>query len=187
MNCQAQYQIMDLEDFNGHRITGVYYKDLQNFLDPFVGTYLYTNGNKSLKIVLQKKIMSKPSDNSYAEDMIVGAYQYIVDGQEKSNTLNRLNMVESSGDRYPISGNSEIIEGDPGWIGFLPGEKGLNLGLSENFTHNWAVIFVRKTVVNGQQAIVAEILWQMQTGEVGKPKPLRASFPGGEYTLIKQP
>uniref|UniRef100_UPI00404B925B DUF6705 family protein n=1 Tax=Flavobacterium sp. TaxID=239 RepID=UPI00404B925B len=69
--------------------TGVYYKDLNNDLDTFVGTYTYTSGTKIFKIELRKKIRSN-INNIYYEDMLIGAYEYKDNGITIANTFNDL-------------------------------------------------------------------------------------------------
>ena len=89
--CKAQSPIINITDDNGNQIAGSYYKDLDNLLNVYEGTYLYTNGTTTLKIVLQKKTMS--FDGHHYEDLIIGEYQYIKNGVEIINTLPRLNQM----------------------------------------------------------------------------------------------
>ena len=99
--------IKDISDYDGGiHIQGAYYKDIQNKLDAYVGTYVYTNGTASLKFVF-KKVLSK-NTTIYTEDILVGEYQYIVDGLEKANTLGRFNLNYSADDVYKhsVSGNN---------------------------------------------------------------------------------
>lgn len=85
---QAQITIIDID--NGIDILNVndgeYYQDIQGFMDPFVGTWLYTNGNSSFKIVLTKNIMKYTG--KYYYDYISGEYEYIENGITIRNTLN---------------------------------------------------------------------------------------------------
>ena len=91
ISCKAQTPVFDITDYSNRSTSEVpnrYIKDISNLLDPFVGTYIYNDGTKILKIVLQKKTMSLRYN--YYEDLIIGEYQYIEDGVEKSNTLYKL-------------------------------------------------------------------------------------------------
>ena len=45
-NCDSNY-FLD--------VAGAYYKDLTNVHDQYIGTWLYTNGNTSLKLVFQER------------------------------------------------------------------------------------------------------------------------------------
>ena len=51
--------IVDIRDttysFVNNTYHNYYKKDLNNLLDSFQGTYIYTNGNISFKIILEKK------------------------------------------------------------------------------------------------------------------------------------
>ena len=82
--CKAQLveqTIIPLENLRGQSAGNVYYKDVHNLLNPFVGTWLYTNGTTSLKLVLRKII---GHDNDYnIKDILVGEYEYIENGVSK--------------------------------------------------------------------------------------------------------
>jgi hypothetical protein len=183
-NCSAQtYNITDIEH-KAPPINGAYYKDLDNELDPFVGTYVYTYGTTSLKIVLQKKLMS--DTGGYFEDMIVGEYQYIKDGVEKINTLPKLNQMVNHQRMRSIHGNNILIGTEMGCFDCSPTEKKLITGLVENSTKSWAQVSVRTTTVNGVDAIKIFVWWQMRTINANDPPLPNPSFPGGVYILIKQ-
>ena len=47
----AQNPIIPLESKNGTRQNGAYYKDTNNVLNAYEGTWLYTNGSTSLEII----------------------------------------------------------------------------------------------------------------------------------------
>ncbi|MEW5675797.1 DUF6705 family protein [Flavobacterium enshiense] len=102
-SCKAQ--IVNIDNDNYSRIPGVYYKDTNNQLDRYVGTWLYTNGMTSLKIIIQKKYNNfNPSKNFY-EDILIGEYQYIENGVEIVNTLPRLQDSSINSRNHFISGN----------------------------------------------------------------------------------
>lgn len=189
VSCKAQTQILDISDSGWNMITGAYYKDTNNLLDPFVGTYVYTNGNTSLKIVLQKKLMSSPTNHRYYEDLIIGGYQYIKDGEQITNSLNRLdapNIINGRG-FYSIKGNMIIKQGDPPCQHCIAGEKALYIGLIDDLTDNWASVTIRRIIESGQPAIEIDLFWEgPKAWKEGTPRPLDAIFPGGYYTLIKQ-
>ena len=75
-------QIINIEDMNGSSPNGVYYKDINNLLDPYVGTWVYSSPTDTLKIKLRKVIRAPFINNSY-EDLIVGEYQYIKNGIDR--------------------------------------------------------------------------------------------------------
>ena len=57
-NCKAQSPILAIETDSRIGISdNSYYKDINNVLNGFEGTWLYTNGSDTLKIVLIKSTM----------------------------------------------------------------------------------------------------------------------------------
>ncbi|GAA5084737.1 hypothetical protein GCM10023210_04840 [Chryseobacterium ginsengisoli] len=68
-----------------------YLKDTENFLNKFIGTWKYQNGNEQFKIVLKKKL-KYDYDGRYS-DILYGEYQYInVSGQILVNTLDKIDI-----------------------------------------------------------------------------------------------
>lgn len=88
-----------------------YYKDLYNDLDPFVGTWMYTDGNTSLTITLQKKTRASLNtvrnrlNYTYYEDMLVGGYKYTVNGSTLVNTLPLLDNNYTDPTGYTLYGS----------------------------------------------------------------------------------
>lgn len=183
VNCKAQNPILDISERDGlNSITGVYYKDTHNLLDSFVGTYVYTNGSTSLKIVLQKK---KSFNTRYYEDLLIGEYQYIENGIEKINTLNKLNIDYTNKSNHSIDGGIIMTQG-AGCNDCLPDEKAVYVGLVESTTSNSADLIIRKTIINDIQAIKIFVMWRMRYKKETDPMPPKASFPGGEYILTRR-
>ena len=186
ISCKAQTPVFDITDYSNRSTSEVpnrYIKDISNLLDPFVGTYIYNDVTKILKIVLQKKTMSLRYN--YYEDLIIGEYQYIEDGVEKSNTLYKLSNNYPDGIYYSIHGN-QIMNGNTLCDDCLPNEKHLRGGLVETATRNSAEIDFKLTTVGGQPAIRVWLYWRYRTVVDGDPEPPQASFPGGEYIMLKQ-
>tara|TARA_R110001599_G_C11974559_1_gene634292 strand:- start:50 stop:577 length:528 start_codon:yes stop_codon:yes gene_type:complete len=134
-----------------------YYKDINNVLNNFEGTWLYTNGNTSLKIKLVKSL--KYFNGKYYEDLLVGGYQYIKDGIEKINTLSDANDP-SIGRNAGIRGNNIYKS-----CKYLPindcvdGEKNLDLSIND-IPKNGHIGDLRlfKRTINGQEALKANII-----------------------------
>lgn len=186
-SCKAQTQILNISDKGWNTINGAYYKDTNSLLDPFVGTYIYTDGTTSLKIVLQKKIMSS-MNNYYYEDLIVGEYQYIKDGAEVVNTLSRLEINRNDGTNYSIHGNNIITNSSGICPECAPNEKAISLGFVDDLTNNFTESFlIRRVIESGQPAIRIIILWATSGHLKGTPSLPQPYIPGGYYTLIKQP
>lgn len=184
LHSKAQSPVVNIEDDNGERPQNIYYKDVNNLLDPYVGTYIYTNGTTSLKFVLQKK--AQAFDGWLYEDLIVGEYQYIENGVEKVNTLNNLNINHTNSRNFNIRGNWIIKIGLPGCDDCTPTEKRLRLSLKDAVSGAWADLIFAKTIVNGQQAINLSLMWKLRTHIYGTPELTPRSFLGGSFILIKQ-
>lgn len=111
--CKAQSPIEPL--YNNSKLgdaEDTYYKDLNNDFNNFEGTWQYTNGNDTLTIVLQKKVMqyidnsSSPMlGKSYYKDLLVGEYRYVESGIEKVNTLPNLQINHNSTREYNLRGD----------------------------------------------------------------------------------
>lgn len=184
---KAQSPIFDITDMNNRaqEIFGAYHKDNNNLLNQFEGTYVYNTGITTLKIVLQKKIMS--SINGYVyEDLIVGEYQYIENNVEKINTLPRLNANYTNKRNHSIDSNLIIVQGDTGCDECLPNEKALYGSWVESTTKNTALVIIRKVIVNQVPAIRIFINWDLKYKKQNDPALINPSLAGGYYTLEKQ-
>jgi len=187
VSCKAQSPVFDVTmDMGIENPNGAYYKDLHNVLNPFEGTYVYTNGNTSFKIVLQKKEMSTVPNNRYYYDYLIGEYQYIENGIEKVNTLDRLNINFTDQRNHYIGGNLIITRGDVGCFDCELNEKALRGGLIDGASEHTADLIIRRIIVNNRPAIKIWIGWRTGTSIEGQPAPKRPSFMGTYYTLIKQ-
>ena len=90
LSCKAQ-TILPLKNHND-LVEGVYYKDLDNFLDQFVGTWKYQNGQEEFLIKLKKETMYAFSD--HFEDQLYGEYSYTnPNGVNLINTLSQIDQT----------------------------------------------------------------------------------------------
>lgn len=185
-NLQAQITLSDIEDIN-YPEAWVYYKDVNHILDPFVGTWLYTNGNTFFKIVLEKIENSAYNNGIYYEDLLIGAYRYVENGVEKVNTLNELNAVYTQRSDYEIYGHTVMTGNARGQTDVMPNEKWLILTISDPVSGSADEMFVKKTTINGQEAIEIFIYHHIGTRHVNDPIPPPISYPlSTELVLIKQ-
>lgn len=182
LQCKSQNPVIALEDWRGERIPNMYLKDINNILTPYEGTWLYTNGTTSLKIVLVKKTM-KLWGNRY-EDLLIGEYQYIENGVEKMNTLNKINTIYPFEYKHAIAGNTTIKgQRNSPFDEYTPNEIRLDFFFRDNRDGN---IEMRKAIINGQDAIqILKVVSPMviSYGQTAS-NPI---VPDGVYTLIKQP
>ncbi|MBM6498043.1 DUF6705 family protein [Flavobacterium macrobrachii] len=109
----AQSPILDLYNDKDEMNTPVnaYYKDIPNFFNQFVGTWIYVNGLEKLEIRFRKRemMLSRPGEYQYYEDVLVGEYKYInPDGVEKVNSLLNLNVNHLSYFDYNLYSGSQM-------------------------------------------------------------------------------
>lgn len=168
-NCKAQSPI--IQSNAGHPygdIPNAYYKDIDNLLNQFEGTWLYTNGNSSLKVTIVKKIMSY--NGKYYEDYLIGDYQYIENGVEKVNTLDNINnQVDHLIDGhsvYPGNFNNPLCNE------CLRSERKVaDLFMRQPAKGLYAALYLRRVEVNGQPALKFFIYPKMTMRFAGDPAP----------------
>ena len=79
-SCKAQ-NTYSLSSFQPkHLRNNNYIKDTQNIYNNFAGTWQWTNGNSTFTIKLQKVEYWKMPNDNYYEDLIMGGYKYIDNG-----------------------------------------------------------------------------------------------------------
>lgn len=167
---------------------GYYYKDINNVLNNFEGTYLYTSGSISLKIKLQKKLMSS-MNGVYCRDMIIGGAEYIKDGGVIFNSIPLLNTFYSDGMDYNLYASSIYTGDSRGCDECSTNEKWLIGYITDPITNQSCEIFIRKIMHNGQEAIKIRIRIDIVNRfyKEGDTPPPPINLPSGEdYILIKQ-
>ena len=187
INCKAQSPIIDIIDDDGSEVIGAYYKDVNNLLNPFEGTYIYTSGSTTLKIVLVKKVLQYNSQ--YYEDLIIGEYQYIENGVEKANTLPNINITYLNQRRHNIDGNFLVDKNFRVWQcpDCSATEKRLNTLLKDVVSGRFADLIMRRTTEGGQEVMKINITNISRVIEIeGQPTAPDFALPIGEFTLIKQ-
>ena len=156
-------------------------------LNPFEGTYLYTNGNTSFKIILVKK--EQQYNGRYYEDLIIGEYFY-TNGVDTVDTLNEINTVYNDQRSHSIDGNWVVNNNFRYWkCPTCPAnEKRLSLSIRDAATDNYAQITMRRTVEAGQEVMKIKISHVMARSYNVDTEPVPPDFSLllGEYTLIKQ-
>lgn len=167
---------------------GYYYKDLNNVLNNFEGTYLYNNGSISFKMKLLKKIMSKNGTYN-CEDMLIGGAEYITDGLLIWNTIPLLNTFFDDGDKYKFSASNIYTGDDRGCDECGINEKWLGGYITDPITDQSCEIFIRKIIHNGQEAIKIsfhiDITRRFYKEGTTPPPPM--NIPYEDMILIKQP
>ena len=188
-NCIAQDPIINITNLNGQDVQGAYYKDIQNLLDPFVGIYVYSNGTTYLKFEFRKKIMSSMNNYCY-EDLIIGEYQYIKNNIIIADTRNSFLENYTNGRKHSVSTNFINTGIGIGCQDCAPTENYLRGGLKDCLSDRTAYFVMRKTTVNGQEAMKIRISWRSdgmgRNRTVDEPPTPQPALPNAEFILIKQ-
>lgn len=106
LSCKAQSPIISIGDYSQDIVAGCYLKDVNNQLDPFVGTWSYQNGNTSFTISFRKIVQYY--NGTWYEDKLIGDYQYIEEGQELVNYLPNFNDPNINDAQHTIKGSMMI-------------------------------------------------------------------------------
>ena len=193
-NCKAQVleqTIVPIENLKGLSSDGTYYKDIHNLLNPFVGTWLYTNGTTSLKLVLRKVIGF--DSGRIKEDLIVGEYEYIENGVSKINTLQNINNDTPLKINHLIDGNTFAYSFVyPKCYDCGANELRLQLILGDPLKEVGFSLLARKIMVNGQNALSIYmysdgIKYTGSTIEDYHTESVGATMPSGTFVFMKQP
>jgi hypothetical protein len=181
----AQTSIEDIDngiDFPSG-VQGVYYKDIQGFMAPFEGIWLYTNGNTSFKMVLTKHEMQYTG--KYYLDYIDGEYEYIENGNTIRSTLNNTDPSN----RGISEGKSLIKSHKKPLCNDCPANERRIGALIEDFDRDLGGRLTLKLItVNGLPAIEAYIYgFSTYNFETDTQSPYDGmELPSGYITLIKQ-
>lgn len=185
---KSQTSTIDIQDDYLNQGDGFYRKDINNLLNKYEGTYLYTNGNTSLKVTLVKK--NHQYNGRYYEDYIIGEYQYILNGIEKINTLNQINTIYNNKKKHKISGNTIIYNNFRMWKcpQCSANEVRLFTTISDPISNRFASFMLRRTILNGQEVMQAKIsdVSSIISSNPLLPTQIEFSLPKGEFTMIKQ-
>ncbi|CAM3982946.1 DUF6705 domain-containing protein [Flavobacterium antarcticum] len=182
----AQSQVVNIEGWDGTRIDGVYYKDVNNHLNQFEGTYKYTEGNTEITMVFKKII--NYYDGVYYEDLLIGEVKFVKDGLILFNNLSKINTVYPNQFSHHIVGNT-ILEptNRPVCVGCTANQKRVDLiffGRENNM--GGSIILQKITQGNQPDKLKIDIMYLGSIWLPGEPKPLDALIKNGEYLLIKQ-
>ena len=153
INHNAQ-TVIPLENYDGYPSnSNDYYQDSNNYLNPFIGTWIYQNGNTSLKIVLNKSVMSNVDDEFFS-DGIYGEYQYIQNGIQKINTLPNLNILNDNFRKHTIFGNYILNYDDiPICSDCVTSEKRIRLYCHDPLKDVFYTFVLRHKIINGEEKL----------------------------------
>ena len=181
---KAQSPVIDITDSAMGQPDGYYVKDIDSLLNRFEGTYLYTNGSTTLKMILVKKIQQY--NGRYYEDLIIGEYQYIEDGVEKINTLSEINTIYNNQGLHKIAGR-QIVNNNFRMLkcpSCSPNEKRFHCSIKDPSTNRFARMTMRR-VTEGTQELMIVTISHPSRGNNDPAEP-EFSLPLEEFTLIKE-
>ena len=130
-------------------------------------------------------------NREYYEDLIIGEYEYTVNGLVVINTLPEIDIVYNNQRQHNIGGNfvidyNEFIM----WkcLECPPNEIRLMLTIKDVSTNRLADMFLRRTTnVFGQEIMKVKIANVNRVNyHLGESLPPDFSLPQGEFTMIKQ-
>lgn len=182
-SCNAQNPIINLSEDDGTIIQNSYIKDTNNDLNPFIGTYIYNDGNVYFKVVLKKIVMSY--NQRYYEDIIVGEMQYSINGVDMFNSLNDIDTnFPNQAVQHSIGGNS-ILQNlyKPLCNDCMPNEKRLRLMFDDN--RAYGDVIIQRITVGGNNAIKFEPRTSLPTRSENDPIITRI-IPNITFIMIKQ-
>jgi len=198
--CEAQTPVIDRYDNTNYReIPNAYYKDINNFQNLFVGTWLYVNGTTSLKVKFRKREMIYSMNGNIPdyEDWLVGEYQYIENGVEKVNTLANLTTNYASMSQHKLFSITKIgLDFYPKCDECPAGTERMLMNFDEPANDDIGLrahFAMRRVVENGVEKIKVQFVKISAAIDANKldynaPSTFRNfTLPYGNYTLIKQP
>ncbi|MCX7551611.1 DUF6705 family protein [Xanthomarina sp. F2636L] len=163
---------------------GTYYKDMNNDMDKFVGTWKWDNGNSSWTITLEK--VEYFLIGGYYRDILIGEYQYIENGDLIINTLPLLNDSSVQGFEHYIAGSLILHKFHP-----LPcedcttDERRVQLFFNDpQKSYQSGRLWLRHRIISGVEQLDARLYGEIKSVDTGAFGD--GTVPNGEYTLIKQ-
>ena len=151
----SQTSIIALEDIYTNPVSvNDYYQDTNSYLNQFTGTWQYTNGNTTFRIVLSKATMVYDRTNECHLDAIVGEYKYVENGVLKINTLPDLNDIYNYYEDHKIYGYYLI---SPTYVlpcpTCAPNEKRIQLTCFDPVKEVFYDFTLKRTIINGVEQL----------------------------------
>lgn len=175
-----------------------YLKDIQNFQNQFVGTWVYQNGLETLEVRLVKKEMMviNPGPNQYYEDVLVGEYSYVdTMGVVRVNSLSNLLLNPNNKFSYHLfSGAKLALDCYPACPNCPIGTERLYLHFDEPANDDMGLaagFVIRRVIENGVEKLKVQYYnvataFGRKKGDFTQPSTFtNFSLPYGEYTLLK--
>ena len=195
IQAQNYTQIIDL--YSQNEVIGknnVYYKDTQNYLNQYVGTWLYTNGATSLKITFQKKYFTEQNtQGTYYIDALVGEYEYKVNGVTVFNTLNNLSINHNASLKFHLFERTRFPNFDNCYQCIIPNQR-LVLYYDEPTNDNsslMGLMYIHTFIENGQTKLYMSLYTDYNGMDINKynihlpATTTQLTLPNGNYIFNK--
>ena len=190
--------IVPLESYDGTREPNSYYQDINNVLDPFIGTWEFTEGSTTFRIVLNKAIMTEVPNTEvpYFEDILYGEYKYVQNNVVMINTLNNVYPLGTIIFKRTINGNSILNHYDYPLCGDCDStEKRVQINCYDPLKEVYYKLTLRKKIIGGIQKLFISIYSSGIRYDFSDPNDIftanpvavGTSIPQGNYELMKQP
>ena len=180
ISCNSQ--IINLKDKNGTRIDGAYYKDVDNELNQFAGTYqlISNSGEDEMTIVFKK--FTNCYNTKFYQDVLAGEIKFKKDGVLYFNNLNKINENYNNKYLHDICGNTLMAnQTRPVCDDCLPNQFRARLIFFGRNNGCGGYVILQK-INDGQEKIKASFFFNC--GTVGDN--LDSYISGGDYILTKQ-
>ena len=184
ISCKAQYNIVDETTWNGVITPNLYLMDVSDNLNAFTGTYVSTSNDTIFTIKLRKILME--DIGPLTRDMLIGELEFKIGNNILLNTMSNFNVNFSNQTNHNLDGGRTLDNTDrPFCTNCVSNEKRLDLSIND--TKFVSSFILKRTVINGNSALLAYKFTQgPHTRHVGDP-PRIPIIRDGNFVFIKQP
>lgn len=186
ISCKAQ-NIVPLDSKRHKTPDNSYFKDLNNELDKFVGTWKFSSNDTIFTIVIQKK--EKILINNRYFDKLVGEYSYVINGNEIVNTIPSFSQTNETKDRNMGGGYISKPNQYPKCDDCAPNERRVDMYFQDperKYLNSSIVIRYIPSSVNNPPKISAKIYEEDMVILPYEGAPEEPRVPYGEYLMEKQ-
>ena len=187
-NISAQI-IVDLDDDSKKSFApGYYYKDFNNYFDPYIGTWKYVNEQTEMTVTLKKII--KNDEGKYYSDILVGDMRYVKNGIVQFDNLSRITGGPQTNPKVHDLYGTYFLK--PNHFPKCPecpaNERRINMIFygSDNNDQGGGIVLQRITTSGQPDTIKLTIKYLMEIDIEGEPAPLPPKIEGLEFVLTKQ-
>lgn len=200
ISCATKGQVFNLyNNPNYGSVPNAYYKDINNFLNQFEGTWRFQQGAEQLEIKLRKKemMLQNPGPYQIYEDVLIGEYKYLnAAGVEKVNSLPNFTVEHLKDTDYNLYSGPKLQNSSYPICNQCPtGTERLYMFFDEPANDDiglGAILILKHVTESGVEKLYINFIHKssaanMHKSNIDLPSVFRDfSLPYGEYVLIKQ-